>query len=395
MPAPESSRRLSIFAVAIICISTASCVLFRSSSAVPRVRSAGTDAREAQQATVRRLVDLLAQRVRERRDAKLDILLLSAGGQHGAYGAGFLRGWQERTLPAMPHFDLVTGVSSSALLAPFALIGTQAALDRAAALYRVAPLELAPTADFWPGLQSDEQRDATRYRDVVDNLLDEPLQAELHHEYLAKRTVAIATTDFDLGTVRFWELGHELGEDDRGLRRARALIVASAAVPGVFTPAMIDRHVHAAGDVSSSLLVPLQFDDFRLLGTRLRALGVMDTVEVRLWVIVNGFCNAMEVRIDPENRAGMSERSQALVFRAMQAELVERVADLTRAVSGGVRGLQMQLHVTMIPSELAEEPGSDAVYDPAWMLRLEQIGYERARGESAWDRVVMPRERYD
>jgi hypothetical protein len=395
MPLPEASRRLAFIAWAVASIATTSCALFNSSASVPKVRSAGTDAAEAQAGTVRRLVELLAQRVRERRDATLDILLLSGGGQNGAYGAGFLRGWQERAQPGMPHFDLVTGVSSSALLAPFALIGTQAAVDRGAALYRTAPLELAPTADFWPALQGSEPGDATRYRDLVDSLLDEPLQAELHREYKTRRTIAIATTDFDLGAVRFWELGHELGDDDRGLRRARALMVASAAVPGVFTPAMIDRHVHASGDVFSSLLVPLQFDDYRMLAARLKALGTSDTIEVRVWVIMNGFASADEVRIDPESRSAMSERSQALFFRSTQAELVERVSDLTRAVSGGVRGLRMQLRVTMIPPELAEEPGANATYDPAWMLRLEQIGYERARGESAWDRVVVPRDRYD
>jgi hypothetical protein len=90
----------------------------------------------------------------------------------------------------------------------------------------------------------------------------------------------------------------------------------------------------------------------------------------------------------------MSERAQALVFRNAQSEIVERVSDLTRAVTGGVRGLRMQLHVTMIPPELAEEPGAESLYDANWMLRLEQIGYERARGESAWDRVVRPRDRY-
>src|SRR4051794_27641172 len=154
MPVPEASRRLAIIALAVATLITSSCALFNATPEVPKVRSAGTDAREAQAATVRRILELLAQRVRERRDATLDILLLSGGGQDGAYGAGFLRGWQERTQPGMPHFDLVTGVSSSALLAPFALIGTQAAVDRGAALYRTAPLELAPTADFWPALQA-------------------------------------------------------------------------------------------------------------------------------------------------------------------------------------------------------------------------------------------------
>jgi hypothetical protein len=395
MLAPASSHRLARWAVALFCLSTTHCALFNSSSSVPKVRSAGTDAREAQQGSVRRLVDLLALRVRERHDSTLDILLISSGGQHGAYGAGFLRGWQEHTHPGMPHFDLVTGVSSSALQAPFALVGTQAALARGAELYRTAPLDLAPTPDFWPALRELDMPNASRYVEHVAKLLDEPLQSELLHEYKERRTIAIATTDFDLGAQRVWEMGHELGDDERGLRRARALIVASAAVPGVFTPAMIDRHVHAAGDVSSTLLVPLQFDDFRLLASRLKNLGFSDSVEVRLWVIMNGFSVPPEVRIDPESRGAMSERAQAILPRIAQAEAIERVADLTRAVSGGVRGLRMQLHVTMIPPELAEEPGAETLYDPTWMLRLEQIGYERARGESGWDRVVVPRDRYE
>jgi hypothetical protein len=140
--------------------------------------------------------------------------------------------------------------------------------------------------------------------------------------------------------------------------------------------------------------MPLQFDDFRLLASRLKNLGMSENVEVRLWVILNGFAVAPEVRIDPESRTAMSERAQALVFRNAQSEIVERVSDLTRAVTGGVRGLRMQLHVTMIPPELADEPGAESLYDATWMLRLEQIGYERARGESAWDRVVVPRDRY-
>jgi hypothetical protein len=393
MPALAFLLRSRLLALALICLSASGCALFASSS-VPRVRSAGTDAREAGEAAVRRLVDLLALRVRERRDGTLDILLISAGGQNGAYSAGFLRGWQERTEPAMPQFDLVTGVGSSALQAPFALLGTQDALGRGAEMYRTAPLELAPNAEFWPALHELDLPDASRYRDHVAKLLDEPLQEALHEEYRKRRTFAIATTDVDLGALRVWEMGHEIGEDERGLKRARALMVASAAVPGVFTPAMIDRHVHAAGDVSGPLLMPLRFEDFRQLAMRLKNLGLSDNVEVRLWVILNGFAVAPEVRIDPQSRTSMSERAQALVFRSAQSEIIERVSDLTRAVSGGVRGLRMQLHVTMIPAELAEEPGADSLYDATWMLRLEQIGYERARGSSAWDRVVRPRDRY-
>jgi hypothetical protein len=323
-------------------------------------------------------------------------LLISAGGQNGAYAAGFLRGWENRTQPGMPHFDLVTGVATSALQAPFALLGTQVALDRGAALYRSDAVELSPAPEFWGPLQrANEFKDTRAYDDLVASLLDPPLQAELFHEFQDKRSVAIATTDFDLGAQRVWELGRELGDTESGMVRTRALLAASASVPGVFAPVMIDRHVHASGDVSSSLLMPLQFDDFRALTARLRALGVSESVQVRLWVIFNGFANAAEARVDPASRLEMAERSHVLLFRANQAQQIEKLIDLTRAVDRGVRGLRMELRVTMIPPELAEEPGADASYNSAWMLRLEQFGYERARSESAWDTVVIPRDRED
>ena len=49
--------------------------------------------RLAERATVDTVVARLARRAVARGDRTLDILLLSGGGQKGAYGAGFLRGW--------------------------------------------------------------------------------------------------------------------------------------------------------------------------------------------------------------------------------------------------------------------------------------------------------------
>src|SRR5262249_9179198 len=45
----------------------------------------------------------------------------SGGGDNGAYGAGLLIGWTERG--DRPEFKLVTGVSTGALIAPFAFLG--------------------------------------------------------------------------------------------------------------------------------------------------------------------------------------------------------------------------------------------------------------------------------
>jgi hypothetical protein len=68
-------------------------------------------------------------------------------------------------------------------------------------------------------------------------------------------------------------------------------------------------------------------------------------------------------------------------------------ADLARAVSADVPGLNVEMRYTAIPSELATEPGANMLFDEAWMLRLEKLGYERARSTSPWDEIGSPYER--
>src|SRR4029450_3206634 len=69
----------------------------------------------------------------------VDILIISGGGDWGAFGAGFLKGWQK--VPAQhplakPEFDAVTGVSTGTLIAPFAFLGDQQSIDQIVDLYR-------------------------------------------------------------------------------------------------------------------------------------------------------------------------------------------------------------------------------------------------------------------
>ena len=62
----------------------------------------------------------------------IDILIVSGGGDWGAFGAGFLKGWKKvpaQNPLAMPHFDAVTGVSTGTLIAPFAFLGDEKSID--------------------------------------------------------------------------------------------------------------------------------------------------------------------------------------------------------------------------------------------------------------------------
>ncbi|MEM7615890.1 MAG: patatin-like phospholipase family protein, partial [Pseudomonadota bacterium] len=57
---------------------------------------------------------------------RIKVALLSAGGQFGAYTAGFMNGWSQNPSDPRPaQFDVVTGVSTGALIAPFVFGGPQ------------------------------------------------------------------------------------------------------------------------------------------------------------------------------------------------------------------------------------------------------------------------------
>ena len=68
--------------------------------------------------------DNMIRYLERKRGHALNLLSLSGGGQNGAFGAGFLIGWRESG--RRPQFDIVGGVSTGALLATHAFLGTPA-----------------------------------------------------------------------------------------------------------------------------------------------------------------------------------------------------------------------------------------------------------------------------
>lgn len=393
MPSPRAS---ALSGWLILALALAGCDLFGGPSNVRTIRSAGTEAPEAHSATVFKMIDRLAQRVRNRRDSRLEILLISGGGQQSAYAAGFLRGWVTRTEPSLPKFDLVAGVSTGALLAPFALVGTPPAIERAATVFRSDAVEIAATPNFWPQMQRTAGLpDDAPYRAAIERIVDDTLQSEVRTEFDSLRQIMVSTSDFDLGTLRMWDLGHEIGTTPKGIRRAHALLMASASTPGVYPPILVDNHVHATGEVFGTVFAPLAYEDYRNLVRRLRAHGVTETVTVQVYVILNGFVQPLRDPVDPDDRRAMAARASSLLFSNGLAQTVERLTLLTQSVNGGVRGLRMELRLSMIPAALAEEPGAGDRYHEDYAMQLEQVAYERARGEGRWDVTIVPRDRDD
>src|ERR1017187_8772349 len=128
---------LKSFVVVIVSFLLGACAtIHRPPTTLQDLQNDADRIRVQQRASLDAIIDTLAKRVVARGDLTLDVLLLSGGGQNGAYGIGFLKGWSARGDKSIPRFDLITGVSTGALQAPFALLGSTTSLEKAAQMYR-------------------------------------------------------------------------------------------------------------------------------------------------------------------------------------------------------------------------------------------------------------------
>lgn len=192
------------------------------------------------------------------RDGGLDILALSGGGAQGAYGAGVLVGWTASG--ERPEFQIVSGVSTGALQAPFAFLGPtfDDRLRRAFSEDQTAAhlLRWRGPAMLWrPGVFS-----GAPLRTLVDRYVDDRLVEAVAAADAGGRRLLIATTALDSQRTTVWNMG---AIARRGGPEAthlfRQVCLASASIPGALPPVQIEveaggrrfTEMHVDGSVTS------------------------------------------------------------------------------------------------------------------------------------------------
>jgi hypothetical protein len=190
-----------------------------------------------------------------------NILAISGGAAGGAFGAGVLVGLSRAG--RRPKFEIVTGVSTGALMAPFAFLGsdwddrlTEAYTGgHAASLWSLA--RLAPTLDG--GLLRPAALDA-----LIHPFIDAELVAAVAREHALGRRLLVATTDLDTESACIWDMGQIASRGgERALALFRQVLAASASLPGLFPPrrfateadGVAYEEMHVDGGVAAPLFV--------------------------------------------------------------------------------------------------------------------------------------------
>jgi predicted acylesterase/phospholipase RssA len=205
---------------------------------------------------------------------QIDILALSGGGSDGAFGAGVLTGWTKRG--DRPEFEQVTGVSAGSIIAPFAFLGPEydPQLKEIWTQYRTDELVVPQVISGLLG--GDALADTGPLKKLIAQYIDRDFLKKVAHEYERGRLLTVGTTNLDAKRPVVWNMGAIARhyDDPQAVQLFRDVIVASAAIPGLFPPVNIKvkadgkiyDEMHVDGGVTrqiyvSSLNVPFQTFD--------------------------------------------------------------------------------------------------------------------------------------
>ena len=173
-----------------------------------------------------------------------NLLALSGGGDNGAFGAGLLVGWSQRG--DRPVFDQVTGISTGALIAPFAFLGTDYDPTLKILFTQVSPDDIYKERGKLGVLFNDALADAAPLKKLIDKTVDSEMLQRVANEYQNRgRLLLIGTTNIDSGSLVLWNMGRiaAVGTPESAAL-FRNVMLASAAVPGAFPPVLFDAEVN-------------------------------------------------------------------------------------------------------------------------------------------------------
>ncbi|MDC7682642.1 patatin-like phospholipase family protein [Asticcacaulis sp. BYS171W] len=317
--------------------------------------------------------------------SRFDVLALSGGGADGAFGAGVLLGWTKRG--DRPQFRMVTGVSTGALIAPFAFLGPDYDDKLKEAYTSGAANGLSKSRGlmslFTPGIL-----DTNALSGLVTRYVDEPMLIAIAREHAKGRRLLVATTNLDAQTGVLWDIGEIASEavaakSPARLTQARDLIcqvlVASASVPGAFAPVMIDversinggvqhfREMHVDGGVTLPFFV--------LPESMLNWTVPRDLISAgHIYVLVNGKITPQPA-ITTYNALNIMARSLDTLTKA-QARTT-----LITLESFGQRN-NMGVSFVSLPDEFAE--GGLLAFKEDSMRRVFYYGFQLGASDKLW-----------
>jgi hypothetical protein len=309
--------------------------------------------------------DNVVRSLERERGRALNLLSLSGGGQNGAFGAGFLSGWRESG--HRPEFDIVGGVSTGALLATHALLGTEADDAKLEEMYtQVTKDDIYKGRSFFSILSgTDSLRDTAPLQALIAKYITAETLERVAAAYDEGRLLVVGTTNVDYGQTWVWNMS--LIAKAQRLDLYRKVLLASASFPVVFPPVEIDGHLFVDGAARSNVVVAGMGGAERP-APPLHGPG-------NLYLIANGRENQPPEALRRALGPVAATTIGVMMDQSMQTALIRSYF--------GAKVLGYQFNMVAIPDDL--DIGHDPLaFDPIQMRTAFDAGRAMAKREQPW-----------
>jgi Patatin-like phospholipase len=317
----------------------------------------------------------------------IDILIVSGGGDWGAFGAGFLKGWLKVPAShplAKPEFDAVTGVSTGTLIAPFAFLGDEQSIDQIVNLYRNPQEDWVRNRGFLyflpdnisfaevPGLEREMREHITL--DMVRRVAKAGADGRL---------LAVNTTNLDSATSHVFDLVAEAehAAQTGQIERIHSIMLASAGIPGAFPFRVIEDELYVDGGVTGNIIYGGRIaEDDSLPALWQKAYPNLTIPKTRYWVIFNNQFRPVP-EITAPNWPAVIQRSLETSTRAATATAVRHLFAMAE-ISRLKRKADVEVRIVSIPSEWY--PPVPGVFIKETMNNLADLGEKMGADPASW-----------
>jgi len=300
-------------------------------------------------------------------------LAISGGGDNGAYGAGLLNGWT--AAGTRPEFKVVTGVSTGALISPFAFLGPKYDYVLTRVYTETSQKDIFKKRGVIKGFFGDAMADSRPLAAVIASYVTPELLNEIAAEYAKGRILLVATANLDSLEPVIWNMTAIAASKDPNARKLfESVLLASASIPGAFPPVMIDVNVdgtryqemHVDGGTMAQVF---------LYPPSISASNMIQRKRV-LYIIRNA-------RLDPD-WASVERRTLSIATRAIGSlTRTQGIGDLYRIYATTQRD-GIDYNLAYIPATFNTPHNEE--FDTAYMRSLYEVGEQAAKSGYQWQK---------
>ena len=322
---------------------------------------------------VQRLVDEQGPGILTR---PMDYLAVSGGGASGAFGAGLLKGWT--AAGTRPEFKIVTGISTGAIIATFAFLGSgyDHIIERIYTQYNTG--DALKFRSWLRALLGESAAEAAGMQSLIEKYVNDDVIRAIADEHEKGRHLLIGTTNMDVGRPVIWNIGEIAAIGSKASRElVRAVILASASIPGVFPPVMIEYEaggqrydeMHVDGGVSRQVFLFPAAMMWNQLITELGFSGKQNLYVIRNSNMIN------DPQVVKRKLLSVARRSISILTTN------QGIGDLYQLYLIATNN-HIGFNLAVIPPDFKEE--SLELFDPVYMQKLFELGVQIGSTNDHW-----------